>query len=419
MIKNENSEKMNVCLSESDHKRENEDQNECLIVKNEELTTTEQPNEYEEKIQVKIDDCEYEFCEVNAVIEEEKGEIDVFVVTNDNSKENLVILTSLRTIFQKQLPKMPKEYISRLVFDRHHLSIAIVKKQSVVLGGITFRLFQEKNFVEIVFCAISSTEQVKGYGAHLMNHFKDYLRSSTSVEYFLTYADNYAIGYFKKQGFSKTVTLDKSQWVGYIKDYEGGTLMEFKMMSRFFRYLDLRKILFLQRIAIEQKIKMRSQSHIVRKGLQFFKNFKKDMNEIVDPKRIPGLLESGWLEEMDKLAQKPKKSPYHKFMTSLFFELEIHPSAWPFVSPVNKEEVTDYYEIIKNPMDLSTIEQNLENDKYTTFELFLHDVRLIFKNCRAYNSETTTYYKNANKLEKFFNSKIKENSEYAHYLDLK
>lgn len=41
--------------------------------------------------------------------------------------------------------------------------------------------------------------------------------------HFLTYADNYAVGYFQKQGFTKEITLDKSLWMGYIKDYEGGT----------------------------------------------------------------------------------------------------------------------------------------------------------------------------------------------------
>lgn len=47
-----------------------------------------------------------------------------------------------------------------------------------------------------------------------------------AVEYFLTYADNYAIGYFQKQGFSKHIAMPKERWVGFIKDYDGGTLME-------------------------------------------------------------------------------------------------------------------------------------------------------------------------------------------------
>jgi len=60
-----------------------------------------------------------------------------------------------------------------------------------------------------------------------MNHFKMHIRREMpSIKYFLTYADNYAIGYFKKQGFTKDITLDRKAWTGYIKDYEGGTMMQ-------------------------------------------------------------------------------------------------------------------------------------------------------------------------------------------------
>ena len=38
--------------------------------------------------------------------------------------------------------------------------------------GITYRPFKGRQFAEIVFCAISSDQQVKGYGAHLMSHLK-------------------------------------------------------------------------------------------------------------------------------------------------------------------------------------------------------------------------------------------------------
>lgn len=46
------------------------------------------------------------------------------------------------------------------------------------------------------------------------------------MKYLLTYADNFAIGYFKKQGFSKEHELTQEDWKGYIKDYDGGTFME-------------------------------------------------------------------------------------------------------------------------------------------------------------------------------------------------
>lgn len=50
--------------------------------------------------------------------EEASGIIQFRVVINDGSDDSMKLLTGLKNIFQKQLPKMPKEYIARLVYDR-------------------------------------------------------------------------------------------------------------------------------------------------------------------------------------------------------------------------------------------------------------------------------------------------------------
>ena len=42
----------------------------------------------------------------------------------------------------------------------------------------------------------------------------------------MTCADNLAIGYFKKQGFHKNILMPPILHKGYLKDYEGSTLME-------------------------------------------------------------------------------------------------------------------------------------------------------------------------------------------------
>ncbi|SCU92359.1 LANO_0E00518g1_1 [Lachancea nothofagi CBS 11611] len=361
-----------------------------------------------------FDGLQYQFKERASVVEEKEGKIEFRVVNNDNTKENMMVLTGLKNIFQKQLPKMPKEYIARLVYDRSHLSMAVVRKPLTVVGGITYRPFDNREFAEIVFCAISSTEQVRGYGAHLMNHLKDFVRATSKIKYFLTYADNYAIGYFKKQGFTKEITLEKSIWMGYIKDYEGGTLMQCSMLPRI-RYLDAAKILILQEAAIQRKIKLVSKSSVVHAGLKHFK----DLSNIkpIDPMEIPGLKEAGWTPEMDELAQRPKRGPHYAAMQNVLTELQNHAAAWPFLQPVNKDEVGDYYEFIKEPMDLSTMEMKLENNRYEKMDKFVYDARLIFNNCRAYNGENTSYFKYANRLEKFFNSKIKEIPEYSHLVD--
>ncbi|KAJ9569232.1 histone acetyltransferase [Nakaseomyces glabratus] len=410
---------------ESDNKteekkvQENEEEEEEDENKNdedvEELGSTE-PVDDEKKglVKFEFDGVEYKFKERASVIEENEGKIEFRVVSNDNTRENMMVLTGLKNIFQKQLPKMPKEYIARLVYDRSHLSMAVIRKPLTVVGGITYKPFNKRQFAEIVFCAISSTEQVRGYGAHLMNHLKDYVRNTSDIRYFLTYADNYAIGYFKKQGFTKDITLDKKVWMGYIKDYEGGTLMQCSILPRI-RYLDAAKILLLQEAALRRKIRTISKSHVVHPGLECFN----DIENIkpIDPMSIPGLKEAGWTPEMDELAQRPKRGPHYAAIQNILVELQNHAAAWPFLRPVNKEEVPDYYEFIKEPMDLSTMELKLENNKYEKMEEFIYDARLVCNNCRLYNGENTSYYKYANRLEKFFNNKVKEIPEYSHLID--
>lgn len=146
------------------------------------------------------------------------------MLSNDGSDATSIKLMTLKNIFSRQLPKMPKEYIVRLVFDQRHKSLAI-KRAGRIIGGICYRPYKEQRFGEIAFCAINSNEQVKGFGTLLMSHLKAVVQPE-GLEYFLTFADNFAIGYFQKQGFSKHVSMPKERWVGFIKEYDGGTLME-------------------------------------------------------------------------------------------------------------------------------------------------------------------------------------------------
>ncbi|SGY99995.1 BQ5605_C034g11320 [Microbotryum silenes-dioicae] len=351
-----------------------------------------------------------------ALAEERANVIQFRVVTNDCKPDSMIILTGLKNVFQKQLPKMPREYIARLVFDRAHWSLAIVKRGLEVVGGITYRPFEGQKFAEI------------GYGSHMMNHLKDYVKSSTSCMHFLTYADNYAIGYFKKQGFTKEIHLDRSVWAGYIKDYEGGTIMHCAMIPRI-KYLDVREMLTQQKEVILSKIRIKSQSHIVHPGLPYWKTL--PPGTCIEASQVPGLKESGWTPEMEELTRRPKRGPQFAVMKKLLTLLIDHPSSWAFASPVNAAEVTDYYDVIKEPMDLATMENKLEANSYTVLADFLYDAKLIFDNCRQYNDNgsncefreeeakirTITEWsecsaleldvKNANKLEAYLKEQVK------------
>ena len=119
-----------------------------------------------------------------------------------------------------------------------------------------------------------------------MDHFKAHIRKTyPDMMYFLTYADNYAVGYFRKQGFSKEITLDRAAWAGYIKDYEGGTIMQCTMLRKV-DYTKTRDIIQAQRDAILEKIREKSRSHIVYPGLD--SGMWKE-GESIDPKDVPGL----------------------------------------------------------------------------------------------------------------------------------
>lgn len=181
------------------------------------------------------------------------------------------------------------------------------------------------------------------------------------------------MGLALRQGFTKEITLPRSQWVGYIKDYEGGTLMQCSMVPRV-RYLGVTELLAQQRRMVLQKIRQISRSHIVHKGLDVFR--KKHEEEIakgeaeessededaplakrntttsgapasasrrkfvVDPSDVPGLKESAWTPEMDEISRRPKRGPHHALMRHVLVELNNHHAAWPFTAPVDAASVS-------------------------------------------------------------------------------
>ena len=170
-----------------------------------------------------LNDNPIEARDKQAKMEELQGVLTSVVINNDDTPEMMILLITIRNVFVEMLPNMPKEYITRLVLDKNHRSLLLIK-HNVVVGGVCFRPWKQ-GFIEIAFLAIKGVHQVKGYGTHLMNHLKSKMQEEKYL-FFVTYADNFAIPYFKKQGFSEFVTMDRDWWAGYIKDYEDSTLME-------------------------------------------------------------------------------------------------------------------------------------------------------------------------------------------------
>ncbi|KAL8471103.1 hypothetical protein ACS0TY_028705 [Phlomoides rotata] len=78
--------------------------------------------------------------------------------------------------------------------------------------------------------------------------------------------------------------------------------------------------------------------------------------------------------------------------------------SWVFNTPVDtvKLNLPDYFDIIKNPMDLGTIKSKLSSGKYSTPLEFLADVRLTFTNAKTYNPSGSDVHVMADNLSQFF-----------------
>ena len=82
---------------------------------------------------------------------------------------------------------------------------------------------------------------------------------------------------------------------------------------------------------------------------------------------------------------------WEKIAKKLMNTLWKHRDADLFHKPVDPEElnIPDYFNIIKNPMDFSTIKKKLSNYSYTNLKEFCDDMGLVFENCYTYNGRKT------------------------------
>lgn len=353
--------------------------------------------------------------------QELSGDVKFQVVKNDGKRESLRHVLGLKNVFVKQLPNMPRPYVSRLVFDRKHESLALLKQDSpesktyTVMGGCCYRPFLEQGFAEIAFLAISQMEQVRGYGTRLMAQTKERAKR-LGLTHLLTCADNNAVPYFKKQGFSKKITLPFERWQGYIKDYDGVTLMECILHPRV-DYLNIPMLLKAQKMALVEKMKEISNSHIVFPGIDV------ESRKGLKIEEIPGLKEVGWrkdrpggnfstrggptagFSERDKTSQDLLR----KHLQQILKEIRAHACSWPFLEPVNTKDTgaVDYYTVIKNPMDLRTMQERLDKGWfYVTKEIFRADLKRMVENCKTYNGKSHYVTELAVQLERIFVNRI-------------
>ncbi|ETE73409.1 Bromodomain testis-specific protein, partial [Ophiophagus hannah] len=85
-----------------------------------------------------------------------------------------------------------------------------------------------------------------------------------------------------------------------------------------------------------------------------------------------------------------------------------HNFSWPFHQPVDVEalKLPDYYNIVKEPMDLTTIQKRLEHQYYTCAAECIENFKTMFANCYLYNKPGDDIVFMAQELEKVFLQKV-------------
>ena len=89
---------------------------------------------------------------------------------------------------------------------------------------------------------------------------------------------------------------------------------------------------------------------------------------------------------------------------NILASLKKHRCSAPFLRPVDPITLNcpDYFEIIKEPMDLGTVEKKLRNNSYTSPYGFFTDVRKIWSNAFTYNPRNSPVYNMTLEISHYF-----------------
>ncbi|XP_052743253.1 ATPase family AAA domain-containing protein 2 isoform X2 [Bicyclus anynana] len=96
-----------------------------------------------------------------------------------------------------------------------------------------------------------------------------------------------------------------------------------------------------------------------------------------------------------EIARRKRKEDYKLrelriFLRDICRKLASNRRFYKFTKPVDLEEVTDYLDIVKQPMDLETMMTKVDLHKYNCAKEFLDDVDLICANALEYNPDRTS-----------------------------
>ncbi len=75
---------------------------------------------------------------------------------------------------------------------------------------------------------------------------------------------------------------------------------------------------------------------------------------------IGGLVEAGWDEATYLKEKQADERSFEEQCNEVLDVLVAHENSWPFRKAVDREKVRDFYDVIKQPMDLESVQKKVE-----------------------------------------------------------
>ncbi|XP_034132637.1 transcription initiation factor TFIID subunit 1 isoform X4 [Drosophila guanche] len=92
----------------------------------------------------------------------------------------------------------------------------------------------------------------------------------------------------------------------------------------------------------------------------------------------------------------------------LHAQVKLLNDAWPFLKPVNKKNVRDYYQVIKRPMDLECMQKIIDGHGYHSREEYMADIELMHANSLQYNGPEHRFTRNSTNIRAYARSQLEE-----------
>ncbi|PVD24392.1 hypothetical protein C0Q70_14874 [Pomacea canaliculata] len=143
------------------------------------------------------------------------------------------------------------------------------------------------------------------------------------------------------------------------------------------------------------------QSNALREQLKYWQRLRQDLEKarlLVELIRKREKLKREQLR-LHQMALELQLQPFTLLLRQTLDQLQEKDTESIFAEPVSLEEVPDYLDYIKTPMDFSSMRAKVDGHEYRSLDDFHDDFELIVNNCITYNSKDTMFYKAALKLK--------------------